>query len=286
MNRYILVLLLGVFISGCAVTPKTRFSEFYKEGADKKHIDLIIDTFIVSDIKGSDIGVNKTKNQEASELVRKGVIELLEERGYTVNLAYIGNGISYERSDKQQYVYSEEWESIGEEYKGPVAKSASDPWVTDESQIFLKRLIKRGKAANVTVADKRRLVPRIKPEEIPEFVNNLPSRHLMLVSLSAGEVGSGKSIGTGILTGVLSAALTGGMYVYSSTTVSGSTIDITLFDKETSRISWNNGLLQGPKYKVAHKRLVGLFKYFPTVNGEILPPTPSESLNSSRSLTR
>lgn len=74
-----------------------------------------------------------------------------------------------------------------------------------------------------------------------------------IVSGSGVQVSAGKSIGTGVLTGVLAAALTGGMFVSSTMSVSGYGYMIALVDLRDGSMHWKKqqNAIQGEPTNVA-----------------------------------
>lgn len=277
------VMILLILTSGCSVvTPKSRFAEFYERESYPKDIDIVIDTLILSDISGSDIGVNRQKNMEAMSIIESTIKKSFSDRGYAPNVVFHGNGAYYTLDDKSKYFYSEGWESTDEVYNGPVLAEHEALWGDEEVRVFMRRLLEQAKVANkkVTKNKKKRqrrnqnkedIVPPITRGEIPASIMALPSDLFVLVNLSGGEVSAAKSVGTGILTGALSAALTGGMYVYVGTSVSATNLEVVVFDKTQSRVAWHN-LAQGPKYNAMSTSAESLLKTFPTTTGEQYPP--------------
>lgn len=273
-----IVLILVVALSSCAVTPTTRFSEFYERPSHPESIDIVIDTLILSDIAGSAVGVDKAKNEEAMLLIEPAIKQSFADRGFIPNLAFHGNGTTFKGDEKTHYFYATDWTSTQEVYTGPVYSEQNQLWGSAEVQTFLHRLLDHAKDANKKPRKKervsnnsskkrRQLVPALTPNEIPAEIMSMPSNLIVFVNFSGTEVGKGKSIGTAVATGLLSAALTGGMYVHASAPVSGSHLEIIVFDKSKSSVVWHN-FGPGQRYTHVSKGVETIMKAFPTVSGE------------------
>lgn len=253
-------IVLFTFITGCAVTPEMRFSEFYERPSHPGSVDVVIDTVVLSDIAGSDVGFNAEKNRVAVESVSEGVPNLFASRRFEPNVVFEGNGAFFERGEDTEYFYCEDFRSTGEIYLPPVLAPEHAQWADPEVQAFMRRLLERARVANLKKSSRK--VPPITNEEIPAYIQSLPSNYLALVTVGGGEIGAGKSFATGLLTGVLTAALTGGTYAYVGTSVSGTRVDIVLFDKATSSVVWHNGG-QGGRYTKVRQGLETLMESFP-----------------------
>lgn len=255
-----LVFLSLAFVTGCAITPKTRFAEFYERPSHPKTIDVVLDTIVLSDIAGSDIGFNVEKNTEAVKAVSESVPNLFASHHFQPNVIFQGNGAFYDWPEDREYFYCNDFRSTGEPYLQSILPSEDAPWADPEVRGFMKRLVERAQVANLKNSNKK--VPPIEPEEVPAYIKSLPSDYFAFVSVTGGEVGAGKSFATGMLTGLLTAALTGGTYIYVGTSVSGSRVDVVVFDKTRSSVVWHNGG-QGGRYTKIRRGLETLMQPFP-----------------------
>jgi len=263
----LLLLSIAVLSGGCATSPKEKFAGFYDRPQHERDAKVLFDTLIFSDIKGKDVGINKKKNEEARGLVEKAVIDELTKRNYVVDTIYHGSGLSFEKTEGKNYVYSEEWQSTGEDFKGPDAQKEKDLWVSDEGRNFVRQLISRGR--QLSEVDKNKTETKAIKITVPEFIDTLPSDQLIFVHVTGGEIGMGKSVGLGVLTGAISLAASGGTMMYSSTSKSGSAIDIVVFDKQAGDVVWHNHVPQGQRYKYIAQSMDVAFKDFPMVDGTI-----------------
>ena len=68
-------LTMSVLISGCATGPKDKFTAFYDRTQHERDVKVLFDTLIISDIEGKDVGISKTKNDEARGFIEEAVKE-------------------------------------------------------------------------------------------------------------------------------------------------------------------------------------------------------------------
>lgn len=284
-SRALAFVVLSVALCSCAVTPQTRFSEFYERPTHAEKIDVVIDTLVLSDISGFDVGIDRAKNEDAMPFVEAAIKRAFSERGFKPNLVFHGNGTTFRKNEKTNYVYANGWAGTEEVYEGPTFGEQESMWGREEVQAFLHRLEDHAKDANKkqrksnrsASKKKRELVPPLTAEEIPASIMAMPSNLFVLVKVSGTEVGKGKTIGMALATGVLTAALTGGMYVQASGPVSGSHIEVIVFDKSESRVVWHNAG-QGQRYTEIAKGVDGVMKAFPAVTKSREIPAGSSSI--------
>jgi hypothetical protein len=264
MKKFLAVVLLTALVTGCASTPKTRFSEFYAR-PDKQSMDVVIDTLVLSDIAGSAAGYNKEKNDEAMKAVETAVTKAFADRGYDINIVYAGSGLIHQKKPDAEYYISEDWRSTDIAWHGPAPQGEQDLWATAEGTQFLQRLLARAHDANKQSSSRRKQPePPISQDEIPQWVHDLESDFLVLVSAQGIEVSAGKSVGQAVATGLISALLTGGMYIHTSYSVSRSDIDIAVLDLTAEpRVVWHNHNPKGPGYKSVGTGINLTLKQFP-----------------------
>lgn len=82
-------------------------------------------------------------------------------------------------------------------------------------------------------------------DDVDRLQQELDSDYLWLVSELGADVSGGKSVGTAILTSVISAALTGGMYVMTSTTVDGNASAVAAVRLSDQAVVWAGMNRQG-----------------------------------------
>jgi hypothetical protein len=272
MNRALtLVLLISTVVTvGCTTTPKTQFSEYYQVESHSPNVDVIIDTIVLSDISGDDIGINKEKNEVAYNLVNESVPSIFAVRGYSPNILHSGNGSYLEIENDTQYFISEDFESTDVPYTGIEKTENNKVWVDESVNAFIKRLTEFAPHAHKkqqSTRSKKKIEP-ITIDEIPESIMQLPNDTLLLIRAYAGDVSTGKSVGVGLATGLISAVLSGGMYIHVAVPISGSRIEIIAFDKKTAKIVWHNTIRAGD-YKRLDKSIEMAMTLFPTTTNTI-----------------
>lgn len=275
LSRSFALVVLAIALCSCATTPQNRFAEFYEISQHSENIDVVIDTLILSDISGSDVGIDEAKNLEAMPLVEAAVQHSFTARGFKPNLVFHGNGATFRKDEKTNYVYATDWTGTERTFEGHIYAEHEQTWANPDVQTFLHRLSDHAKDANKkprkassSGRKRRALVPPLTADEIPQAIMAMPSNLLVFVNVSGAEVSKGKSVGTAVATGLLTAALTGGMYVQASAPMSGSQLEIIVFDKQQSRVVWHN-VGQGQRYTEVAKAMDAVMKTFPTVTGEL-----------------
>jgi hypothetical protein len=303
MKRAILnstLIALMIILSACAVTPQKRFPEFYAKTAHPENIDILIDTIILSDLSGSDIGVDRAKNQVAMTLIKSGIDKSFTDRGFKPNIVLNGNGLTYEMNEKEKYFYATDWTSSEEEYTGPIFSEEDKKWGGEDIRKFLikldtqaslpppkksKSVSKKSRSAKKSQSQKIKPQDTFTPittEDVPPAILELPSNLFVYARLTGAEVGMSKTVGTAVATGILSAVLTGGMYVSSSAPASGSNLKVIVFDKSSLQVVWHNSA-PGTKFDTVHKIPEAVLAAFPKTNGEQLKPVTRTSSKRSSS---
>lgn len=280
--------LLSIYIVlslGCAANLKTRYPDFYKPDAHSSKIDVVIDSIVLSDIAGTDIGISEEKNAKAVASAKESLIENLKKRGFEPNVLIVGNGLYHQLEEGKRYFYSEDFKSTEREYQGAVVSDAQSYWASNEVKAFVDNLFeraqsklkskrKRKKYSQASSLKARKLEEQNSLEplnllEIPQVILNSPSNTIVFVKAYCGDVSMGKSIGTGIATGVVTALLTGGMYSYVATPVSGSSLEVLVLDKQKNKIAWYNKAQAG-NYKHLDNGIRIALQYFPDVEGKVI----------------
>lgn len=264
--KLILVIISFAYL-GCAVTPESRFPNAYKQKDQFQSIDLVVDVLVASDIKGKDIGIDRSKQQTMIDAVVSQLTSDFDARGINLTLVHSGYGLLFEPASNEKYVISEDGIASDELFESAIYQPQESPWGSKEAIAFLKAgqlyaplandkdypepespedSVNQEKSKKVK-KKKRRAVygakPKPKPlvaDEFPLFLDKSNNRYVMFAQAKLFEVPTSKVVGSAIFTGLLSAALTGGMYVYSSAPATGTEVDLILFDTQKKRIIWQN----------------------------------------------
>ena len=271
------LLIVSNLFTGCASlyhTPRDKFPDFYENASYPEKFLLVLDTIVLSDIKGSDIGVNQKKNAQARELIESAFIEALEERGHSADVLYHGDGISYEMRNKRNYVYSENRKTTGIPYEGATKQDENDQWASTQGKAFMRRLLEKGEEATKLYQEREELTSA---GEIPLFLQNLPENTLLLYGRTLIEdFPWTKQVASTVLAGAASYALTGGNYPLIISLSASNSIDIVVLDASTSEIHWHgntnsdNDGFGGTSYRNVDQIVKSAFRYFPATDGRTI----------------
>ena len=265
------LLLMIVFASGCSMTPSKYFPKFSDQAKEIKDIDIVLDVFIESDIKGESVGIDEAKHEQALVLAEKTVIKEFEKRGYKPNIVYSGYGLMFENDQEKSYVYAKNGKSLNVAFDGPKKCDYGDKWLAGPIKKFFKGIVET--ASSLGSKDRRK--PAVKYaysfDEIPDLVEDLPSDYLAIVHVDVVEVGSGETHGPGMATGFLSAALSGGLYVYSNSYSTASNVNFAIFDmsEDEGRLIWSTRE-KGGNSKVIGQTIQNSLRHLPASDGKIL----------------
>ena len=294
--RITAILCFSIFFTGCvsleydSITPRDKFPEFYDNPSYPEKITLVLDTIVLSDLRGTDIGFNRDKNAQARSLVESAFIEELEKRGHSVDLLYHGDGFSYDVDGSVNYFYSENRKSTALPYEGATKQEENDQWVSFESKEFFLRLLEDAAESDENYRKRTELASVV---NMPEFVQNLSEDTLLLFGRTyITDVSLIKKVGVNSLAIALSAGLTGGTVILAMGPESGSNIDIVALDTSTSKIRWYNnryiegGSSYGGTYRNIDKGAKDALGYFPTISGATIdwkakPPTGCRTLTQT-----
>lgn len=270
MIKNLFVIFTTLAIVSCAATQEKRFPLVYEDTQKAQKLDVVIDTIVYSDIEGGDVGFNKEKNALVLQTVEESVKSNFASKGYEVNFVRLGNGLIHTpiENEKSKFVVSVDGKSTGEDWPGPSTDGENDPWVTDEAREYLRKLISHAQYASAIKSTtktkiKIRAENAFKQQSKPAHLLDLPTGVLGVVHVRVSEVGMDKTVGSALLTGILSAALTGGMYVYSSAPVTGLQYDLVIFDFETDKVLWQKSYSGNGNIKSVANMSTTIFKELP-----------------------
>ena len=261
------LLILCLFLSSCATTPSQRFPTFNEEIQAMKSVDVILDVFIYSDIKGSDTGVNKEHHAKALEYAQEYISAEFKIRGLEPNFVYTNYGLFFEPSNEHNYVYSEDRKSLNKIYHAESSLKNSAPmWSEKETREYLKTVMEYSAQYNMpkqetpypgnTQSSDAYVKDEDKPKElnsetvenfftkasIPESIANLPSDHFAIIKISAGDIPKSKTVGKAIATGILTTLLTGGAVTAIGTNASSANTHVAFINKTNGKLLWHNNL--------------------------------------------
>ena len=274
-----------IFMGACA-SPRDRFPGFIEQVSGKTSIDVVIDAVFFSDIEGSALGFNSSRNAEALEEIKTSVTKSLAERGFSVEFLDVMNGVFYEKMPEVNYFYSSNWKSTGEDYVGPNVDVSESPWSSPDMTSFLRAVVKE--AQNISndgispiegsdnsqtsskpassghhSAQRRSLVAS------PKAMSTLSSDIYLYVQVEGKIQSLQKFLTQSVLAGAVTGILTGGTVIVMA---EGSPIavDIVAIDADNAGIAWHKRhVFQG--YKSIGLGINSAFRDFPMSSGRYLP---------------
>lgn len=254
-NNLIILSLLVLFLSGCASTQVDRFPNLISDTAQVKSVNVIADFVILEDIAGDDLGINMAKYETGQTALQESIGTTLSEKGVTANFLYVDSGIFFEGIDKDQQtptddeaestkknnkegpklLYSEKFKSTGESFPGFTVKAE---WATENNLNLLTDMRREAGEYSPTLENGQTDVTPLVFESLPTEFKGDGATHLLIVDSASIDISAGKTIGVGLLTGILTAVASGGTYIASSTAASSTSMTGLLIDLKDNRLVW------------------------------------------------
>jgi len=127
-KRIVYVILFSAMLIGCAANPQKRFAATLDMVRTAPEIDVVIDSFVVSDIRGRTLGYNMDKNIQRATEIKDTVVSVLESKGYKPNVVFVGSGLQQEMVNDTDILYSKDWQSIGENFSEGIMLEGDSSW--------------------------------------------------------------------------------------------------------------------------------------------------------------
>jgi len=258
------LLLTSILLICASNSTKKNFSAFYERAAVTQDLDIYLDVTYYSDIKGKMPGINKSENETVVLAAKDRISYILKRHGHHANFVHTGYGVFHEQPDdhSKKIYFSVGGVATQEEFNEPITLQGSSslaervtidsinsiyPWAKYKS-----KLIKQPPSTPLT---SDLLAPTIK---------QLDNNTLTVIKIKIGEVSTSKSVGSALLTGLLSAALTGGAYVHTSAPASGSQLEVMTIDTTTAEpLFYKTVQGTGKSVNATKARINALLKDFP-----------------------
>ena len=277
-----IILALMLLISACSHSGN-RFPDYAKSVTSHKEVPIVIDIISFRDIQGKTLGFNQAKHEEKKSQAIEAVEAQFIELGYTPKIVKVLDGLFLETSDDQKIMISEKWKSSGEPYQGYDLDTDEDAWVTRTNRDFLISLHKT--AAKVNALKKRdetgaenailKKIESGKNQEYtpfsqvnlsPELFESATPDRVVFIQIYAHFISNGKFLAQGLLSGAVSAALTGCTYIITNNSTAKT--DISVFERSTNKILWHNQ--SDGAYSTAIKSSIefALKNHYPDINGD------------------
>lgn len=210
--RALLLASVLILASGCASTPLKHYPEFPERYAETTRTRLVTDVVIAEDIGGSVDRVTVSRNRELGRMLADSLASWLTARGYAVDeVAEPAVGLFY--TDRPVRV---------REAEGDPDSLLPPPFFLDPSLASDSALV-----AGVDL-------------DLPAYASGDSPEARVLLTVRARDVPLGKTCAQGVLTGVLTSLLTGGLvsaYAYEN---SVGFVAVDIFDSGTGEWIWHD----------------------------------------------
>jgi len=289
--RILFVLVLAVTTVGCVVTPSERFADTVDKVRAAEKIDVVIDSFVVSDIEGKSLGYNVETNAKRSKALKDTIVATLKKKGYKANVVFMGSGFQQNeavnnKSPDGAITYSQKWKSTGKTFDKPVVLEGSEVWADDAAVGYFEAVLETARNTN-KVAPKFDPFSKAKREQSQEeaslsaetitrreqVVNNPPkavlndlSKNVLFVKYGNVDISAGKQFGIGLLGAATTLAASGGQLVGLYFLTEKGPMEFVLMDIRNHEVLWaveNPDTRQRYGGREFHK-VEGMLTHFPS----------------------
>lgn len=245
-----------LFIQGCATTvPSAEQIHYYRRYGvilQDEPASLILDGCVIRDQAGADY-VLLQATEDISDAARNTAVGILEANGYEVagsEIPFLCGVIA--PGDDGEAVMLEAARYKGderEEMAFPIVRfeqfSDDDRRLADAYHAMIQQMTTAEPSASRQSHARR-------GEEAPFTLDSgqaallrdaLGTDFVWIIRVGGVQVSTGKSLGTGFLTGLMSAAISGGTFIYTETAVHGNGYDIALVDLSDISVVWKKKML-------------------------------------------
>ena len=274
-TKWLCLLIFAILVSGCGTITERHFPQLHKNTGTPTSIDIVVDTFIVTDISGRDLGVDLKKNKRTLDIAIPFIKKLLTGKGYRIGREYGNTGLIFEPDtgdSPRAYYYTDGWNATGKLFTPTIEPIDHDFWPSVRGRSFLKTFNQVGMQARA--ASKRLQIDAVSQLQHPVPIDSQPSELLMFISINGKDVHPVKSfvssVAIGTLSAVTSSAITGGNLIlvgfpqYSHTGVS-----IAVYDKQKKKLIWYVNDIVSPGYARVSATLRTAFTLFPDIYGVV-----------------
>lgn len=283
MRKIFFLLVFSSLSVGCAVNPNERFAGSLDQVRSSDKIDVVIDSFVVSDIKGKSLGYNVEKNKQRATELKDTLVSLLEDRGYEPNVVFVGSGFHHEIDTDAEIFYSEDWTSTGTSFPGSEIIEGDSGWGEELASEYARAAYMEAKGANwtppkvdlLTASETidRNVRMGLLPEQKearraifsnpPDVVSRASAPNVMFVKYANIDISAGKKFGVGLLTGAVSLASSGGTTATVMTFTEKGPIEVSLMNMETQQVVWATESVDTSLFDTEEKKINAVLKLFP-----------------------
>lgn len=270
--RVILLLLVVSIISACA-TSISNYPNFDDFVAGKERVDIVFDSILFADLKGSDLGFDEETNTLGLQRLKSSIEISLQELGYVLNVVYSGHGVFYEADEDIQHFYVQNWE-VSDQIFTPVSQQKpTSKWQSPEIQKYFHSLIEMAEQQNKLgkLGNKNgdQPIEYLAIDTVPEVIRELPSEILLYVQLEGKMRSIPRKVAQEILTGLASGLLTGGALIISGTSYDQFLLKIVAVDRIANKVVWFHERAITDLKSVANAAISSL-GYYPLTEGRFM----------------
>lgn len=235
--KKVIALILTLITISCGTNPEKRFTALNSAFQENRQITFIFDDTMLKDVKGSDPGIDIPKHNTEVPALAEQLVGILKSKGYNIDKSMVSTGFFLDY--KKNYIKFEQEKSLNEKLAAPMFYSGAEsfkPELVQQLDLLTQGAQKTNHnkyKGNIASSSKKR---KVKPIPLPDMHDNFDI--VIFVRASSGDVGMGKSIGTGIATGILSAVLTGGTMIYTGMPVSAANAELIIYDSASKQVLW------------------------------------------------
>lgn len=281
--RTILLIAFTTIATGCLSTPSDNFADSLDQIRATPTIDVYLDSFILSDIKGKALGYNVENNRlVATELINTLVAQM-KKKGYKANIVFIGSGFQFDLTENAEVYYSEKWKSTGSKFPGTAVIEGEQYSPTDTMNDYIRTALIDGKSTNSFIpplfigsASQKKELARdlgLLPEQKTErtaVLNNPPAELLnggsdlkFFIKHADLDISAAKQLAVGAASLAASIAISGGTSASLMTFSTKGPIESVLMDMRDKKVVWAANLPDTARYVTWEKSIPIMLHHLP-----------------------
>lgn len=283
MFKSLIILVLAAILQACVVTPDVKFADTLDQVRATENINVIIDSFIATDIQGKSLGYNSRLNNARATELKDTVVSILQEKGYKPNIVFLGSGFQQDIFNQTDVFYSADWVSTGKKFSEAVAIEGNSEWANENMSGFFDVVLteardvgwtppkydlstngeKETRNARLGRLPGQKEARTIALQNPPEVIGNTGSDKFLVVKYGNVDMSTGKKFGIGLLSGALSLAASGGSTIGILTFSEKGPIEVALFDVSSQQILWAHESTDTSRFSTEAEKMIFMLETFP-----------------------
>ncbi len=273
MFKAIAVSILLFVLTGCASVSQ-QYASFDDYVANKKNVDVVIDSVFLSHLKGPYLGFNQERNELILAQIKEAVRKSLVANGFEATFRHLNHGLSFLPDEKYQYVFSRDWQSIGRALVLPLQGEGDSGWAQKSTNIYLTDLLQR--AEQESALRKKDRVRRdvdlsetnTDADSILPLLKTLPSGMMLYVQVRGELRPLSSKVARNAAALVISGVLTGGT-LFATSINDSYTVNLAAVDTNSGQVVWHDRRVrQG--FKGVGREIEIAFTHYPLIDGRYL----------------